>query len=239
MSRRFFVKNPIGDVGSFVELADQEAHHLLNVMRAQPNDLVMLFDGEGAEFSARVAKLQKRAVSLEVLERREISRESKVHLAMGVALPKGDRQQWLCEKLVELGCCELTPLQTRRGVAEPGEAAITRLQRFVIEASKQCGRNHLMKITPPQNLDQFLQNTFPCRLFLDASGEPFNSTEMLKSSLNCAVAIGPEGGWSEPELESARVANWKIVSLGSRILRVETAAAAIAARMCLDEARDS
>ena len=140
MSKRFFVSDSLGEAtGVIVKLGEPESHHLISVMRAKVQDELVLFNGDGFEYEARVQKLEKRAVQVEVIARREAQREPSARLEIGVALPKGDRQQWLCEKLVELGCYQLTPLHTERGVAEPGEAALARLRRYVIEASKQCG----------------------------------------------------------------------------------------------------
>ena len=148
MSERFFVEQPIS--GSTAELVDTEAQHLAKVMRAAVGDEVVLFDGSGAEFAAKVARIAKSAVTLEVVERREINREPRVELTLAVALPKGERQKWLVEKLTELGAARLVPLITERGVAQPVDAAVARLSRAVIEASKQCGRNRLMEIAPPR-----------------------------------------------------------------------------------------
>src|SRR6188768_651854 len=119
MTKRYFLSSPLAaELPTSVRLEDQEAHHLLSVMRGKVGDEVTLFDGTGPEYVATIERLEKRAVVLAATTRREVNRESSRRLHLGVALPKGDRQQWLCEKLVELGCDELTPLITRRGVAE-------------------------------------------------------------------------------------------------------------------------
>src|SRR5688572_7985367 len=101
MSERFFVDSPIS--ADRAMLAGDEARHLAAVMRAQIGDEVVLFDGSGCEFTARVAAIRKQAVELAIIERREVSRELPVELTLAVALPKGDRQKWLVEKATELG----------------------------------------------------------------------------------------------------------------------------------------
>src|SRR5579871_5731423 len=141
MSERFFVATPI--TGQLAVLTDTEAHHLAHVMRAKAGDAVMLFDGMGCEFTAEIKSISKSRVELIVLERCEVNRESASALTLAVALPKGDRQRWLIEKVVELGTTTLVPLETERGVAQPTSSALERLRRQVIEASKQCGRNRL------------------------------------------------------------------------------------------------
>src|SRR6185295_11319983 len=154
MSERFFSPHPI--TAGCMMLDGPEAHHLLHVMRAAVGDEVTLFDGTGAEFKATVETLRRADAELRIVERREIDRELPFALAVGVALPKGDRQKWLVEKLTELGVTTLVPLITERCVAQPAAAAVERLRRSVIEAAKQCGRNRLMKIAEPQAWDAWL-----------------------------------------------------------------------------------
>src|SRR3972149_595754 len=152
MSDRFFSSQPIAS--EHVTLAGPEAHHLLHVMRAKVGEQVTLFDGSGAEFDAEIARCGRSEVDLRVLERREIDRELAFELVIGVPLPKGDRQKWLVEKLTELGVTELVPLVTERGVAQPTDSALERLERGVIEAAKQCGRNRLMGAVMRQVCEQ-------------------------------------------------------------------------------------
>src|SRR5262245_49632888 len=149
MSERFFSTTPI--TGDRATLDGPEAHHLLHVMRARVGDTVTLFDDSGDEFAAEIASLGRSDAAVRILERRTVSRKLPFALTIGVALPKGDRQKWLVEKLTELGATTLFPLETTRGVAQPTAGALDRLRRSVIEAAKQCGRNRLMKISEPQN----------------------------------------------------------------------------------------
>ena len=117
MSDRFFVEQPI--TGSTAELVEAEAQHLSRVMRAVVGDEVILFDGSGAEFAAKVARIAKAAVTLDILERREVNLEPRVELTLAVTLPKGERQKWLVEKLTELGAARLVPLITERAWHNP------------------------------------------------------------------------------------------------------------------------
>ena len=151
MSDRFFVSEPITD--DHATLDGPEAHHLLHVMRAAVGTAVTLFDDSGAEFTAVVESTRRSEATLRITERHEVNRELHFPLTVGVALPKGDRQKWLVEKLTELGVTTLVPLITERGVAQPTASAVERLARSVIEAAKQCGRNRLMQIAEPQPLD--------------------------------------------------------------------------------------
>ena len=239
MSERFFSSQPI--TADRVKLDGPEAHHLMHVMRAAVGDSVMLFDGGGAEFAAVVESLGRSEAGLRVVERREIDRELPYQLAVGVALPKGDRQKWLVEKLTELGVTMLVPLITDRGVAQPTAGALERLGRSVIEAAKQCGRNRLMKIAAPQPWHEWLSQQSPAgnsrspeirRLLANSSGLPFSQLQ-ITAPIQTQLAIGPEGGFTDAELEAAAAAGWRSVSLGPRILRVETAAVALTAAIAL------
>ena len=170
MTERYFIDEPI--VVGRTMLAGPEAHHLIHVMRATPGTRVVLFDGHGAEFPAIVQRVGRSDVELSVVSREEIDRESSVEVTLGVALPKGDRQKWLVEKAVELGVTRIVPLRTERGVAQPVEQALQRLRRSVVEASKQCGRNRLLRIDEPQGWSDFVEAAaeVPCRFLAHPQG---------------------------------------------------------------------
>lgn len=232
MPHRCFSDTPLE--GSSATLAGAEAHHLLHVLRARSGDEVVLFDGSGAEFAARVEQTGRSTVELALLAKHEIDRELAVAVTLGVALPKGDRQKWLVEKLTELGVRRLVPLETERGVAQPVAAAIDRLRRSVIEASKQCGRNRLMEIAAAQSLANFLQQAEPtaARWFAHPGGIALGQlleAYVQQDAPGVCVAIGPEGGFTDAEAACATAAGWQLVGLGERILRIETAAVALAA----------
>ena len=178
----------------------------------------MLFDDSGAEFVAVVESLARSHVDLRITQRREIDRELPFPLVVGVALPKGDRQKWLVEKLTELGVTTLVPLITERGVAQPTAAALERLRRSVIEAAKQCGRNRLMKINEPQLWHDWISHVHSAgelrspeelRLVAHPGGKPLH--QFVSSRPRAAqLAIGPEGGFTDAEVATAasgRLAN--------------------------------
>ncbi len=233
MSQRFFVESPIA--ADRASLVGAETHHLSHVMRAGVGDEVTLFDGSGAEFTARVAKIGRSSVDLDVLSRHEIDRELPFEIVMGVALPKGDRQRWLIEKCVELGVTHVVPLQTARGVAQPVQHALERLRRTVIEASKQCGRNRLMTLTEPMPFNDYVASIPTESIGLIAHPAAPEHTPMHRLLAEVTplaayyLAIGPEGGFSNEETSVAASAQWQFVTLGPRILRIETAALALAA----------
>ena len=236
---RYFCDSPIR--GDKAVLAGAEAHHLIHVMRAGPGTRVILFDGTGWEYSAQVEAVGRAEATLAVLDRHQVDRELPVEIRLGVSLPKGDRQKWLVEKAVELGVAGIIPLKTSRSVAQPVEQALARLQRGVIEASKQCGRNRLMEISEPQEWADFaIAAPAACDRLLahpDSVGRASNSSHSRSreprqglADLAAAsrgpvyLAIGPEGGFTADEVALATSAGWRQVDLGRRTLRIETAA---------------
>lgn len=230
MSERFFIELPI--TGDRATLSGSEVHHLAGVMRAKVGDEVRLFDGSGTEFTGRIELLKKDRCELAILSRDEVSREPAIAITAGVALPKGDRQKWLVEKLTELGVTELVPLLTRRGVVQPGEQAASRLRRSVIEASKQCGRNRLLEISSPVECGEWFAATDSqsLRLLADPAGEPISAVvSSMQNAARVLFAVGPEGGFTPEEVAAAKSAGWRSVSLGRSILRIETAAIALSA----------
>ncbi len=231
MPDRFYHPPPLA-IGA-VTLDGPEAHHLIHVLRAKPGLEVTLFDGSGAEFRARVETLQRAAVQLTAHARGEVDRELSTFVTLAVSLPKGERQRWLVEKATELGASRLVPLVTQRSVAQPTAEAIGRLQRAVIEASKQCGRNRLMEISPPTTWDQLVGSAdeSALRLVADPGGKPISQPP--SAAQQCLLAIGPEGGFTDDELQLGIHSGWQPVDLGPRILRIETAAVALLAAVAL------
>lgn len=236
MSQRFFSDEPLKQ--SSARLGGNEAHHILHVMRLAVGDEVVLFDGSGVECVARIEKLGRSDIELSVLSRDEVNRELPFSLTLAVALPKGDRQKWLVEKAVELGVTRLVPITTERSVAKPVGKALDRLRRGVIEASKQCGRNHLMEIADPVAVSELLSAGGGDQITLvahpgtaDTAVALSELSSRLEQGNDVTVVVGPEGGLSDAEVTAAIDAGWQTLDLGSRILRIETAALAIAAQL--------
>jgi 16S rRNA (uracil1498-N3)-methyltransferase len=226
MSQRYFLTTP--PAGSRAILAGDEARHVVRVMRAQPGTGLEVFDGEGQWWAATVLGIERGLVQLELGEC-HCEPITGPNLTLAVALPKGDRQKWLIEKLTELGVTRLIPLRTVRGVAEPTAAAVERLRRGVIEACKQCGRCRLLQIAEANTLESLatLQPTAQ-RLLADPGGLPL-AAATTSTGGDLLVAIGPEGGFTVEEIATAEAAGFQRVSLGPHILRIETAAIAMAA----------
>ena len=230
MSERFFLTD--APRSGRAVLAGDEARHLARVVRARIGDEVVVFDGHGTEWPARVVELGRDTVALEVGPPRSTPPATRPRVTLAVALPKGERQKWLVEKLTELGVDRLVPLVTERGVAEATPAALERLGRGVIEACKQCGRNTLMEIGAPT------EPAAACAavpaggsvILCDPRG-PSLAWESLRAVAAVVVLVGPEGGFTPEEIAAAAAAGAERAGLGPHVLRIETAAVAAAARL--------
>ena len=225
MSERFYINCPLGR--GAVALAGAEARHLATVCRLRPGDAVTLFNGDGHEYPARVMEVSKKHVNVEVMSVESPERELGFPLIVAAPMPKGDRGQFLIEKLTELGVTQFVPLSTARSVVHPRESKLAKLERYVIEASKQCGRNVLMKIEPLVEWDVFCKRPgLPStKIVAHPSSLPRGrGPEWGDATAGAALAVGPEGGFTEPEVAAALAAGWQAIDLGPRILRIETAA---------------
>ncbi len=231
MSDRFFLLSPPHAGRALLE--GDEARHLVRVLRGKVGDLVRVFDGSGVEWPARVMTIGRDEVTLELGEPLVAAVAITPPLTLAVALPKGDRQKWLVEKLTELGVARLVPLVTLRGVAEATPAAAHRLRRGVLEACKQSGRNTLMEIGEPQTIAEILRErpAAASMLVADPGAPPLAASSPATAGRTVLGFVGPEGGFTADELALLAAAGVERIGLGPHILRVETAAIALAARL--------
>lgn len=232
MSIRFYTNCEL-EPGSFV-LQGPEAHHLAHVCRIGEGDEVVLFNGDGAEYPAIVLSAKKKNVTLEVLRRKRTDRELSFQLEVAAPLPKGDRAQFMIEKLTEIGVSRFVPLRTERSVVHPQDNKLEKLQRYVIEASKQCRRNVLMEIVRLTKLGEYCRQLHQGGPALVAHPSTQNVPAIPLVQVvripqtNVAVLVGPEGGFTDDEIQMTISEGCELVDLGPRILRVETAALTLA-----------
>jgi 16S rRNA (uracil1498-N3)-methyltransferase len=225
MADRFFTPDALS-IGDYT-LKGSEAHHLSAVRRFGPGDQVILFNGDGCEYPAEVISVGKKSAVLHIASILTPQRELNFPFVISSALPKGDRADFLVEKLTELGVSRFIPLIAERSIVRPKETIVEKYRRAVIEASKQCGRNKLMEVEPPCTLEDLIKRTdLPKACYLlHADCTTF---QIAKPVEGVTVAVGPEGGFTQGEIESALAIGWQTLTLGPRVLRVETAALAAA-----------
>lgn len=211
-----------------------EASHAVRAKRLAPGDALRVIDGRGTVLRAEVVEA-RRALRLRIRERRTQEPESPaVHVWS--ATPKGPRIAELVEGLVQVGAASWTPMQTRLGVVDPRESKLERMQRIVVEASKQSARAWLMEVREKRTFAEALSMPGDPRealILADARGEPFQRT----AAPALRVLVGPEGGFTDEEVDSARRAGASIVNFGRHAMRIETAAAAATA-IIMNEERD-
>jgi 16S rRNA (uracil1498-N3)-methyltransferase len=228
MADRFYVDCALAP--GQIELTGPEAHHLATVCRLRPGDAVCLFNGDGREYPAAVLEVGRRTVTVQINAVAAPSREIGYRVEVAAPLPKGDRAQLLVEKLTELGVTAFLPLQTARSVVHPRETKLDRLQRHVIEASKQCGRNVLLDVRPLTTWAEYIRRgELPAtRVVAHPWRGEGEARPVVRQSADVALTVGPEGGFTEEEIAAAEAAGWQTLDLGPRILRVETAALVLA-----------
>ena len=237
MTRRRFYANPseFKLAQKQVTLASDEARHLREVLRLKPGDKVNVFDGNGKEFVCEVRTAAREFADLEILEEVAPTRpESPLTLLLAVALLKGEKFDLVVQKATELGVSQIIPLMTRHSdirLRDEGDLLkrIMRWQRIVLEATKQSGRAFQPQVTPALTLEYLLNDPLAPEslqlLFSERDGESLaTATGCLTRVTSITAFVGSEGGWSDEEIEQARRAGAKIVTLGGRVLRAETAA---------------
>lgn len=224
---RIYYPNPIPLEEEFT-LTDEAGHHIATVLRLKPNHPIVLFNGDGNEYSAQIISVQRRKVIVEADACLSIAKESPLHLHLGQGVSKGDRMDIVLQKSVELGVSEITPVITERCAVKLDESRwekkLSQWQKIVIGACEQSGRNTLPVLNTPVTLNQWLSSsTVSSRLVL-APGAEQSLVRQPYNTHGYRLLIGPEGGLSEAEIHLANENGYQSVSLGPRILRTETAA---------------
>ena len=232
---RFYCPDPISG-NQTLALPASVAHHI-RVRRLAAGCDIVLFDGQGGEISG-VLDFDGKTAQARLADRNPREAELGGALTLIQGLPSGDKMDWIIEKAVELGVQRLIPITARRSVLKlSGDRLAKRLvhwQGIVISASEQCGRNRLMQVLPPQDLEQTLTNqSLGLMLLCDPAAKDDLSATLLKqraaASAGVSFLIGPEGGWSNEELQTSRQAKVSSVRFGQRVLRSETAGLALVA----------
>jgi 16S rRNA (uracil1498-N3)-methyltransferase len=237
--RRFYAPhNAFTPDASSVTLSAEETRHLRNVLRLKSRAEVFVFDGNGREFRGEIENITRDSTTVRIIEEvTNISYESPLSLTIATGLLKGEKFDLIVQKLTELGVSRLVPVITARAdvrLRSQADAArrLDRWRRIVLEATKQCGRTRLMTIEVPVALWPFLaQPRLPGEqrlLFAEQHGTSLEEATPDTPEAVTAV-VGPEGGWAGEEIDQARAAGFRIVTLRGRTLRAETAAIVVAA----------
>jgi 16S rRNA (uracil1498-N3)-methyltransferase len=214
-------------------LDENEAHHIVRVLRMEGGDEVELFVGHGGLAEGRIASVERARVTVEVETPRRLPFDLKYRVTLAVAMSKAHRQSYLVEKCTELGVAALWPVLSERSVTRPAEAAVDKWSRRAIEAAKQSLRAWVPRVESPLSLAEAVarHGDFQCCVVAAPSSVDSCSKtlEALPVDASVLALIGPEGGWTPAELQSFTSVSIRPVALSPTVLRTETAAVAICA----------
>ncbi len=232
---RFYVPFHAGLKNLWID--SSESHHIVHVKRLTIGDNIIVFNGMGDESEAEIVEIKDNRVKVEINQKKTISKENTIEMDIAFAIPKGKRSHLLIQKCTELGVHKLIPTNYERSVVKLKDDCSVKIEKWkkiAIEASKQCGRNTITEIGEVVDFDNILKaiESYDLPLFACSQSDSNNLKISLQEhpKVNSIISfIGPEGGFATNEIEMAKRAGCKFVSLGQRILRVETAAIAVSA----------
>lgn len=214
------------------EIAGSDVHYLRDVLRAKVNDPIELLDGTGKIYEAKISKIEKGKIVCIIISSRQQESEPSVKVTLAQALPKARKMDFIIEKCTELGIERIIPMLTERTVGK--SAKLDRWRKIAKEAAEQSGRAVIPEVLPPMKLEEVLKlkNQFdlaliPWELEKERTLKQSLQSPILPPFPHILVLIGPEGGFSQKEIELAREAGFIPISLGKRILRTETAGMAV------------
>lgn len=230
MSRRFYDPQTF-QLGQTVALSEGPSHHIGKVLRMRAGDHVTVFNGEGGEYAATLADVGKRSVSVELLSFSEENRTPKLNVTLALPLIKGERMDYAIQKGTEMGARHFHLLQCERSdVRLNGEREAKKMAHFqqvAISACEQCGMNIVPTFHGITALNDFLSETTADLRLIAHPGLTAITSNTLGSATELTLLTGPEGGFSHDELEQAAQQDFIPFTLGSRVLRAETAPVAL------------
>jgi 16S rRNA (uracil1498-N3)-methyltransferase len=244
MSRRRLFVTPERLKGARLVLDGADHKYVARVLRARPGDALVLFDGVGAEVDAEVVRVGTRDAELALGARRAAPEATApVAITLLVAVPRGARMELVVQKATELGVARIVPVVSGRSVArpEPGGARGGRWEKIAREAARQCGRADVPLVDEPTPLPDAVAAADLPELRLAtweatrgtslraALAAAFGAAPPAERPRGVALLVGPEGGLAADEIAAAEAHGFVAVTLGPRILRVETAAIAAVA----------
>ena len=225
---RFFIDFPCSP-GELVVVDGENGKHIARSLRMHPGEEIVLCDGNGSDFSGVIDHIEGNSVSCRILSTQKNPAEPSLHVTLLQCLTKGDKMELVIQKAVELGVSEIIPVLSTRCISRPDpssmEKKLERWQKIALEAAKQSGRGMIPKLHSLLDFSKALETAAqyePYLFFYEGGGESLH-TSISPSCTRTAIMIGPEGGFESCEADAASNAGAKIVTLGPRILRTETA----------------
>jgi 16S rRNA (uracil1498-N3)-methyltransferase len=220
----YFIGNFDLSASSYVIVDTEIIHQIEKVLRLKVGEHIVLGDGKGGEAIAKIEQFSKQGVHVVIEKFTSFDNKAKVVIRLYCSIIKKDRFEWMLEKAVELGVSEVVPLICERTIKK--QINYNRLNKIIKEAAEQSGRNSLPVLLPEVSCVEMLQSISSVERFI--LFDPSGNTDFLKQNgqnneCKINICIGPEGGWTEKELDMAKKNNVEIGTLGKTILRSETA----------------
>jgi 16S rRNA (uracil1498-N3)-methyltransferase len=231
---RFYCREALSP-GAHVDLPEPVARHAVRVLRLPPGAAVVLFDGRGGEYDARIERIERDRVVAALGAWRDVERESGLAVTLIQAVQAGEKMDYTVQKAVELGVSHIVPVDSRRSVTRlSGERAARRVahwQGVAAAACEQCGRNQVPQLAPLEKLENWLARPANGTLRLILAPDAEQALVDLPPVNNVQMLIGAEGGLDPQEIVAAQQVGFRAVRMGPRILRTETAGLAALAAM--------
>ncbi len=219
--------NNVTEENVFIET--EECRHL-RVLRKKKDDFIWAVDGKGTAYYVQLVALQKDKATGKIQQIRRKLGETATHITLAQGIIKGDRFDWLIEKSTEMGVSQIVPMTTAKTIVKASPQKINRWNRVALAAMKQCGRTVLPEVTQSRTLIQVLALSagFTHTLIAECSDESRPLSHYIKSEppskiRKVLLLSGPEGGFSRDEIVNAKSFKARLVHLGNRRLRAETA----------------
>ncbi|MBV35190.1 MAG: 16S rRNA (uracil(1498)-N(3))-methyltransferase [Rickettsiales bacterium] len=218
-------------VGTMVALDREASNHLSRVLRLRVGNEVVLFNGDGLDYQGKIEAIERNQVQVHLLQTQEINVESPLHIHLYQGVSRGDKMDLTLQKGVELGIKEFTPIITERCGVKLDEKRwakkVQHWEKVIISACEQCGRNQIPRLNPVTQLSQAIQQRSGQDFFLHPDADTqFKNYGAVNVGQTLSLWVGPEGGFSDPEIDEVKRSDITPVSLGPRVLRTETAALA-------------
>lgn len=234
---KFFVKdNQINE--KIINIVGTDVNHIANVLRLKIDDEIQVCnEDKGINYKSKIIEISKQNVKCNILEETDSNAEAKVYINIFQGLPKAEKMELIIQKCTELGVKEITPVEMERCIVKLDNKSATkkqeRWQKIAEVAAKQSERDIIPKINNVINIKNICNMLEDYDIVLVPFENEKNITlkevlkELPKNELKIAIVIGPEGGFEEKEIKELEQNDYKIVTLGNRILRTETVAMAM------------
>lgn len=249
MTARFYYPCPMIP-GQIITLPTNTGHHVTRVLRLKQGDKVILFNGEGGEFSGSIYHINKSGSTVIISNFHAIERESPLSISLVQAVCSNEKMDWIIQKSVELGVNCIQPVTSNRSVVrlseERANKRLLHWQQVIIAACEQCGRNRIPKLHSLLTLSDWFSQQFESKqnnienksiykfLLSLTANKRLSEIALPRIDTSLLLLVGPEGGFTKEEEKAACVSGFASICLGQRTLRTESAAlAAIAAMQTL------